>query len=216
MRNIWVVLITFIVTAGVVGAGGWWYMDGKITSEKKDLQTRIDTLNTELDALKVFEASSSQSSETSESASEDENLYTDSQAYFSFTLPDGWEIKNSYYYETAGGEKARVPTVIIARKSNTAEENTNKIFINMRQSSCDQLASIPDRSEPAGSQSVEVYIASESEVFVSPLKLPPKTTAVNQRLLILSRIMMIPLLKRRLKPLSAHLRFSKIFALDLF
>jgi len=166
MKTIWIVAITFLVVALVVGCGGWWYMKNKTENEKKDLQTQIDKLNQELsDLKKSSESSASQSSESAASSSTSGNSYSDSTAKFSFTLPDGWEVKNSYYYETAGGEKAKVPTVLLGRKSDTSEENTNKININPRQNSCDQLSPTPDRTEPAGSQSVKVYIANESDTF---------------------------------------------------
>ena len=162
MRKIWIILITFVVTAAIVAGGGWWYMNNKINNEKKSLQTQIDNLNKELGDLKNSETPAPAESVASASS---ENLYTDSDDHFSITLPDGWEIKSTYYYETAAGEKAKVPTIVLGRKSDTSEENTNKININPRQSSCQQLAPTPDRSEAAGDQSVEIYIASGSDTF---------------------------------------------------
>ena len=77
MRNIWIVLITLIITAGIIGGGGWWYMKNKAASEKKDLQTQIETLNKQIDELKASQSSSSSSASSSTSASAkgpDENL----------------------------------------------------------------------------------------------------------------------------------------------
>jgi len=44
MKTFWIVLITLIVTAGIIGGGGWWYMQAKAEKEKKSLQTQIDDL----------------------------------------------------------------------------------------------------------------------------------------------------------------------------
>jgi len=168
MKTIWIVVATAVVIALIVGIGGYFLMKNKTTNEKKDLQSQIDNLNKELSDLKTKSSSStsaSTSSSSGSSSSANKNTHTDNDAYFAVTLPDDWEVKSSYYYETAGGEKAKVPTVILGRKSDTSEENTNKININPRQSSCDQLSPIPDRTEPAGSQSVKVYIANESDTF---------------------------------------------------
>jgi len=139
-------------------------MKSKTEKEKKDLQTQIDNLNKELGDL--TKNSSTATSESAASSSDTSgNTYSDSNAKFSITLPDGWEVKSSYYYETAAGEKATVPTVILGRKSDTSKADTNKININPRQSSCEQLSPTPDRTEPAGSQSVKIYIASGTDTF---------------------------------------------------
>jgi len=167
MKTIWIILITFAVTSVIVGADGYAYMENKIKKEKLALQTEIDNLNKELGDLKSSETPAPGTAESAggSAGASSESIYTDNDNHFSITLPDGWEVKSTYYYETAGGEKAKVPTIVLGRKSDTSEDNTNKININLRQSSCQQLSPIPDRSEPAGDQSVEIYIASGTDTF---------------------------------------------------
>lgn len=48
MKTIWVVLFTVIISGGLVGGGIYYYEKNKIDSEKSNLQTQIDTLNTKI------------------------------------------------------------------------------------------------------------------------------------------------------------------------
>lgn len=63
---------------------------------------------------------------------------TENEAYanldckFTLEYPNGWEMKENYYYETAGGSKATVPTIVFAKKGSA----TNTITINGRQTFC--------------------------------------------------------------------------------
>ena len=68
MRTFLTILITAIITAGLIGGGGWWYMHAKAEKEKKDLQTQIDDLNKQINDLKASQQSSTSSSSTSSSA----------------------------------------------------------------------------------------------------------------------------------------------------
>lgn len=44
MKPIWIVIITVVIVA-ILGAGGYYYWNGKMVKEKNDLQTQIDDLN---------------------------------------------------------------------------------------------------------------------------------------------------------------------------
>lgn len=44
MKTIWVVLLTVIITGGLVGGGTYYYENQKLNSNKSELQTQIDTL----------------------------------------------------------------------------------------------------------------------------------------------------------------------------
>lgn len=77
MKTFWVVLITLIVTAGLVGGGGWWYMKNKADKEKEDLQTQIDGLNKQINELKAGGSSSSDSSSTATSSAKDSTTNLD-------------------------------------------------------------------------------------------------------------------------------------------
>lgn len=76
MRTFWIVLITLIVTAGLVGGGGWWYMKNKAAKEKKDLQTQIDNLNKQINELKSS-SSTSTSASTATSTAKDSTTNLD-------------------------------------------------------------------------------------------------------------------------------------------
>ncbi len=67
--------------------------------------------------------------------------YTNEETDTSFNYPSDWEIKSEYYYETAAGEKATVPTIILAKKTDTGDDDLNKIQINLRQKFCEGTAS---------------------------------------------------------------------------
>lgn len=68
-----------------------------------------------------------------------DQTYTDTDCGFSFQYPSDWDIIENYYYETAGGEKANVPTIILAKKGN-ADTSKNIIIINPRQGFCMETA----------------------------------------------------------------------------
>jgi hypothetical protein len=84
-----------------------------------------------------------------------DQTYTNDQVDISFDYPSDWEIKSEYYYETAAGEKATVPTIILGRKSDPANATSNQISINLRQASCMGAGSV--EYESAGSTKVSIY-----------------------------------------------------------
>jgi hypothetical protein len=51
MKTFWVVLITVIITGGIIGAGGYFYLNSKSVKEKNDLQSQIDDLNAKISAV---------------------------------------------------------------------------------------------------------------------------------------------------------------------
>lgn len=60
--------------------------------------------------------------------------YANPQAGFTFKYPEGWIIEEDYFYETAAGERAKYPTVVLKQIGN---ENPNDlIVINQRQFQC--------------------------------------------------------------------------------
>ena len=75
---------------------------------------------------------------------------------FSFDYSSEWEIKDVYIYETAGGEKATVPTIIIGKKSDPKDAPTNQIWINQRQGSC-QTEMATKSTDTSGSVTINIY-----------------------------------------------------------
>lgn len=98
---------------------------------------------------------------SSPSASAGFSNYQSDCCGFSFDYPGGWEIEDYYFYETAGGEKADVPTIILKRQSDSKTAERNKIWINMRQTECDVPGSAQS-TEAAGSITVNIYNLSGS------------------------------------------------------
>lgn len=48
MKTIWVVLITLVATAVIVGGGSYYFLNKKATNDKNSLQSQIDDLNAKL------------------------------------------------------------------------------------------------------------------------------------------------------------------------
>lgn len=67
MKNVWVVIITFVVSALILGVGGYYYLSSKHTAEENDLKSRIESLQAEVDGLKTS-ASDSNGELTAEQA----------------------------------------------------------------------------------------------------------------------------------------------------
>ena len=82
--------------------------------------------------------------------------YTSDSCGLSFKYPKDWEVKQNYFYETAEGEKATQPTIVLG---SIKEENTTKNYvnINMRQASCAGLDRAAKNSEPIDADS-DIYI----------------------------------------------------------
>jgi hypothetical protein len=73
MKSIWVILITVIATAGLVGGGTYYFLNKKATDDKNALQAQIDGL-----AKKVADADTAQTT-----AAASEISYTSNDALFS-------------------------------------------------------------------------------------------------------------------------------------
>jgi hypothetical protein len=52
MKSFWTILITVLVTGGLVGGGTYYYLNKKATDDKKNLQSQIDKLNKKLTTTK--------------------------------------------------------------------------------------------------------------------------------------------------------------------
>jgi hypothetical protein len=78
--------------------------------------------------------------------------YVDTTCNFSFKYLSDWTITENYYYETAGGEKATTPTIILKNKANTAT-----IDINLRQKFCMEVPGVSKTRDPLYAES-QIYI----------------------------------------------------------
>lgn len=88
---------------------------------------------------------------------QDWNIYNNPEADFTFQYPKEWKITADYFYKTAVGSKADVPTIILQKIGNN---NTNdEIAINARQYSCEgKIGKCVDLY----SKGIQVYIGTHS------------------------------------------------------
>ncbi len=96
--------------------------------------------------------STDQPTDTTSDASTSIQKYNDPDSSFSFQYPPDWKITENYYYETAAGEKATTPTIVL---KNNAGDAT--IYINMRQKFCMEIPDVSKTRDPLYAES-EIYI----------------------------------------------------------
>lgn len=101
MKNWLLVLLTVIVTGGLVGGGTYYYLNQKSDKDTAALQAQIDTLNTEKEALATTAAATATTAETATTAPA--NTYTNTDYGFSFVYPEGWTTAENPYITASTG-----------------------------------------------------------------------------------------------------------------
>lgn len=143
LAAVWVIIITVLIMAGL-GAGGWYYMDGKQKAQKKDWDKQVTDLQKEVKDLKdaaaakeAASASSSSSSSTSSSSTSTPAtnpwLYTNSTYGFTLTFNSLWQGYTMKEATNTGSTKTYyvcVPTTDSdwAAASSTSNAGTVSIF----------------------------------------------------------------------------------------
>ena len=93
MKPIWVVLITVIVTGGLVGSGTYYYLNNKATKDKDALQSQINDLNKKVaDAEKSLADAKTDQTTTTADETANWKTYSNTQMGFSLKYPQNWEI----------------------------------------------------------------------------------------------------------------------------
>ncbi|MCX6808761.1 MAG: hypothetical protein NTW50_03775 [Candidatus Berkelbacteria bacterium] len=92
MKTIWIVLISFIATALIVGGGTYYFVHKNAVDQRNNLQNQINSLNAEISTLQSNNASSNSSS-ASNSISQKTTKSTLVDGKVSYTLPTGWQLK---------------------------------------------------------------------------------------------------------------------------
>jgi hypothetical protein len=96
MKPIWIVLISFLITAGIVGGGTYYYLNKKATTEKNSLQAQINDLNTKVadteKSLADAQVATPSTTQTVTEATATWKIYTNSTYKFSFKYPSDWKI----------------------------------------------------------------------------------------------------------------------------
>ena len=81
--------------------------------------------------------------------------YENKEVGFEFRYPTSWEIKENYFYETAGGSKAKFPTILLGSK-NSNDEN-EYIRSNLRQADCSTFHQFTPEEEYINGNKVKTY-----------------------------------------------------------
>jgi hypothetical protein len=96
MKRIWIIIITIVATAGLVGGGTYFYLNEKADSDNKALQAQIDDLNAKITTADHV----AQNDETTMW-----KTYTNNKYGFSFKYPPTWtEETDALKNATARGE----------------------------------------------------------------------------------------------------------------
>jgi hypothetical protein len=107
MKPIWIVIITAVVMAGL-GAGGYYYLNGKSVKEKNDLQSQIDGLNSKIsaDSVSTTNSSSTSSASTGSVVTGDETsnwqTYSSSDYGYSIQFPKTMYFKGNKVQQMPG------------------------------------------------------------------------------------------------------------------
>ncbi len=81
--------------------------------------------------------------------------YEEEDCKFTFRYPMSWEIESEEYYETAGGVKAKFPSIVLRDKN---EDSTSEyISLNLRQTSCSLHTSVTPTTEYVNGNLVRTY-----------------------------------------------------------
>jgi len=178
MKKIWVVLITFLITVGLVGGGGYYYLNSKFNDEKATLNKQISDLNSQIDALKNPASSSSTTSTTATvDPTSDWKTYTNAKYGVSFKYPKTWAIDDDTYSAKNIDEMITVnqQNVNFDRGIKLIGEDTNKkVYVD--------LTTITDY---AGVEGTEEDVAAIKSVYTnksvgtaSKLWLPPSNAGI--------------------------------------
>ena len=98
MKKIWVVLLTAIILAILLG-GGFYYLNKQYVKEKSDLQAQIDSLSAQIAAEKT--ASSTTATSTNDASSW--KTYTNTQFGFSIKYRSSYTAVNASSYTSDDG-----------------------------------------------------------------------------------------------------------------
>jgi outer membrane murein-binding lipoprotein Lpp len=119
MKKIWIVLITFVVSAGLIGGGVYWYESAKNKNNTNDLNSQIALLNSQKSDLqnqlnaKTSTTTSSTSNSSTAAAAQTNELTNVKNACDALAKPGGVNgngtnnsVQSYYYMENSDGEFA--------------------------------------------------------------------------------------------------------------
>lgn len=89
MSNPWKIIIAVVLTAGVVGAGTWYYVNMKAKNDKDALTIENTGLQKQLDELKKTTTTTETTTDTATTS--DWKAYVNSKYNFGMTFTDTWK-----------------------------------------------------------------------------------------------------------------------------
>lgn len=105
MKPIWTILITVLVTGGLVGGGTYYYLNDKATKDKNTLQSQINDLNKKVaDAEKSLadaEAAATATTTTATDETANWKTYTNDKYGYSIKFPTDFSVVESGIAGTA-------------------------------------------------------------------------------------------------------------------
>lgn len=107
MKTIWIVLLTVIISGGVIGGGTYYLVNAKETKDKDSLQAQIDNLSVTLSQkqteLTNLTNTTTSGSTNSTASSETASWKTFTSTKFSIKYPSTWTAKD---YPSSGDNEA--------------------------------------------------------------------------------------------------------------
>jgi hypothetical protein len=99
MKTIWIVVISAVVTAGVIGGGTYYLVNAQATKDKDALQAQITTLNTKVadteKSLADAQTVTSATTQTVTDATAGWKTYSNTTSGYSIKYPTSWTTNNS-------------------------------------------------------------------------------------------------------------------------
>jgi len=89
MKKVWIVIISVVVVAVVVGAGTYYFTNRAAQTEKENLRNQINELQSQAEPSQVEE----ETTETEGTSESNLETYKSSEYGYSFSYPKTWDLK---------------------------------------------------------------------------------------------------------------------------
>lgn len=127
MKPIWIVVISVIVAGAIIGGGIYYYQNKKLADAKKDLNSQITTLQTQVNNLKASNSTTTatpSNSTTTTDETADWKTYKVSDLSISFKYPKEWGDAS---LQQSAGESGISKKITFSNKTDSSN-NTSGIF----------------------------------------------------------------------------------------
>lgn len=119
MKNIWLIIITIVLTSAVVGGGTYYFVNSKAEKDKKELNSQISDLNNKISAAQTaLDQTTTPTTSTGTTATTDETAnwktYTNDTYNYSIKYDTGWTVAAD---QGKGSEPNRLSWVELQNKA---------------------------------------------------------------------------------------------------